>query len=180
MMTVLPVIVAKPAAPFSAPPILVASSYLNFISGPVTVFTVIVLVFVSTSVTSPVAVVAACAWPSAPDDGDGAEGAPGDGGLWPAGLCAAGPSCWACSGCALTAKTSAREASPRNTPWVRCMAASCACRRNQRTNDAVCRRHDLSLKVTTRNSAASRPILRSGFMAWVETGGVAYRRRTHP
>src|SRR5690348_13728085 len=124
--------VARPAALFCAPPILVESSYLNFISVPVAVFTVRVFVFASTSVSSPVAVVAACDWPSAELDGDGAEGELGEGGRCD-GDCAAGPSCCARGACTPTANTNARDARPTNTPWVRCMVASSAGPGNHRT-----------------------------------------------
>ena len=56
IVTSCPVIVARPAAPLE-PAIFVASSYLNFMSGPAAVFTVTVFVFVSTSFSSPVIVV---------------------------------------------------------------------------------------------------------------------------
>jgi hypothetical protein len=82
IVTCRPVDVARPAASLDEPEILVESSYLNFISDPATVFTVRVLLFASTSVSSPVAVVAAWDCPSPGDAGD--AGVDGDGG-WPAG-----------------------------------------------------------------------------------------------
>src|SRR5262245_30522268 len=126
MVTCCPVIVASPAVVFPAPLTLVESSYLNFISLPAAVFTVSVFVFESTSVSSPVAVAAACDCPSAPDEGPGADGVDGDGACCEGGApCAAGPSCCASGVRTPMANTNASDARPMNTPWVRCMVASC-------------------------------------------------------
>jgi len=81
IVTCEPVAVARPATVFDEPLTFVSSSYLNFMSDPVDVLTVIVLVFESTSVISPVATVDACEEPSAGDDGLGDLGDCGDGAL---------------------------------------------------------------------------------------------------
>jgi hypothetical protein len=81
IVTCEPVAVDRPATVFDEPLTFVSSSYLNFISDPVDVLTVMVLVFVSTSVISPVATVEACEEPSAGDDGLGDLGDCGDGAL---------------------------------------------------------------------------------------------------
>ena len=78
IVTCRPVDVARPAASFDEPEILVESSYLNFISDPAAVFNVNVLPFASTSDNSPDAVVAACDWPSAGDPGAAGEDGEGD------------------------------------------------------------------------------------------------------
>jgi hypothetical protein len=81
IVTCEPVAPDKPATFFDEPLTLVSSSYLNFISDPVEVFTVMVFDFASTSVISPSATVEACDEPSAGDDGLGDRGEVGDGAL---------------------------------------------------------------------------------------------------
>jgi hypothetical protein len=109
-----PVAAERPATVFDEPLTLVSSSYLNFISDPVDVFTVIVFDFESTSVISPMATVEDCEEPSAGDEGLGDLGDCGDGALVDGGCCegapAAGPSCCARGACTPKAKTNASEA----------------------------------------------------------------------
>jgi len=81
IVTCEPVAVARPATFFDEPLTFVSSSYLNFISDPLEVFTLMVFDFASTSVISPIATVAACDEPSAGDEGLGDLGEVGDGAL---------------------------------------------------------------------------------------------------